>query len=170
MKIKTIRLSICECGFPVLRDDVPVGTEYEVDMDRRSSGKLICGGCKRTIDTTLVFVESNTVGRSSGYLPLGIFRETPTAPVKAVKPNCYECQYRRDLPGNAHSQCVHPKVGEPFPALLSAILDTPFGPHNALGITADPHGISKGWFAWPIDFDPTWLQTCNGFTKKQPLK
>lgn len=27
-----------------------------------------------------------------------------------MKPNCYECRHRRDVPGDAHSECVHPDV------------------------------------------------------------
>ena len=25
-------------------------------------------------------------------------------------PNCYECKYRRSLPGDAHSRCAHPRI------------------------------------------------------------
>jgi len=32
-----------------------------------------------------------------------------------------------------------------------------------LSVTGNPHGIKRGWFNWPWNFDPTWLQSCNGF-------
>ena len=32
-----------------------------------------------------------------------------------------------------------------------------------LEIVGDPIGIRGGWFMWPANFDPTWLQNCNGF-------
>jgi len=35
-----------------------------------------------------------------------------------MKPNCYKCVYRRNVPGSAHSRCVHPAfsdvTGSPF--------------------------------------------------------
>ncbi|QDV34962.1 hypothetical protein [Tautonia plasticadhaerens] len=62
------------------------------------------------------------------------------------KPNCYACIFRRNLPGDAHSQCANP----------------------AAAVTGDPHGIRKGWFAWPFNYDPLWLKSCDGFTPKQP--
>lgn len=35
-----------------------------------------------------------------------------------------------------------------------------------LHIQADPHGFRMGWFWWPVNFDPAWLQNCDGFTPK----
>jgi hypothetical protein len=35
-----------------------------------------------------------------------------------------------------------------------------------LNIVGHPTGIKRGWFMWPANFDPTWLQNCNGFEKK----
>lgn len=66
---------------------------------------------------------------------------------KLQKPNCYDCVHRGLLFGDAHSQCCHPRVCE-------------------LHVAGDPHGIEKGWFAWPFNFDPVWLQACDGFTPK----
>lgn len=31
-----------------------------------------------------------------------------------------------------------------------------------LGIEGNPHGIASGWFNWPYNFDPTWLDNCDG--------
>ena len=25
------------------------------------------------------------------------------------------------------------------------------------------HGRNKGWFLWPLNFDPVWLVSCDGF-------
>lgn len=79
------------------------------------------------------------------------------------KPNCYNCKFCKDIIGDAHKQCVHPKIGGErnifgFAAFLKG--------HNPLNITADPSGIKNGWFIWPINFDPVWLKTCNGY---QPI-
>ena len=87
---------------------------------------------------------------------------------KRLKPNCYECQYRRSIPGDAHSECVHPRLSEidriitGF-ALLSGQQSSAM---KRLNISADSYGIKKGWFYWPLNFDPAWLETCNGFIDK----
>ena len=61
------------------------------------------------------------------------------------KPNCYECIHQRTLPGDAHSQCANRKAE----------------------VRGNPHGIKNGWFMWPYNFDPVWLESCNGFTQKE---
>lgn len=32
-----------------------------------------------------------------------------------------------------------------------------------LGVVGSQHGIDNGWFNWPYNFDPLWLESCNGF-------
>lgn len=75
------------------------------------------------------------------------------------KPNCYECKHRREIPGDAHSSCaaVEPLVGM---AIMLGVLP------NHLGVVGDATGIKQGWFAWPINFDPIWLESCDGFEPK----
>lgn len=100
---------------------------------------------------------------------------------KAARPNCYQCKYRGEIPGNAHSKCLHPKVAEitndPLCQLVGLLgsrgiaalgvnlgRDEVLNPgKNPLGISGHQHGIKCGWFNWPINFDPTWLLTCDGF-------
>ncbi len=64
-----------------------------------------------------------------------------------MKPDCYKCVHMRGVPGDAHLGCNN------FQAK----------------VVGNPHGIKHGWFLWPLNFDPTWLVTCNGFSedKKQ---
>jgi len=57
---------------------------------------------------------------------------------------CYHCQHRRELPGNAHSSCA-----------LSTMAPPVF--HDL--------GLDMGWADWPFNFDPVWLQWCDGFEK-----
>jgi hypothetical protein len=57
---------------------------------------------------------------------------------------CYKCVHRLEIPGNAHTRCNN---------------------HNAK-VSGSEHGIRKGWFAWPLNFDPVWLESCNGFSDK----
>jgi hypothetical protein len=62
-----------------------------------------------------------------------------------LKPNCYECKHRRELMFHCHSYC---------------------GNRNAHVVGSDK-GKRMGWFNWPIDFDPVWLESCNGFEQKE---
>ena len=71
---------------------------------------------------------------------------------------CYTCVHRRDVPGDCHSACGHPKVMGLGVVLL--VLPAAVRPFVVEG---DPHGIAKGWFMWPINFDPVWLRRCDGY-------
>lgn len=75
---------------------------------------------------------------------------------KMDKPNCYKCKYRGNLPGDCHSVCEHPAIKDQF---ISVIIPPP-----ELNIKGNRHGIDHGWFWWPINFDPIWLERCDGFT------
>ena len=88
------------------------------------------------------------------------------------KPNCYECVHRKDVPGDSHSSCEHPGAqsahGNPMAKLMGTYFAkrTPIAPMpsvDGLKVSGDPHGIRRGWFAWPYNFDPVWLVECNGF-------
>ena len=80
-----------------------------------------------------------------------------------MKPNCYECKFRGSVPGDAHSCCK-------YPGTATGILDY-FSSKNPLiaeklNIKGNAHGIRSGWFMWPVNFDPVWLENCDGFTKE----
>lgn len=73
---------------------------------------------------------------------------------------CYTCKYRGRVPGDAHSRCD-------YPGNKSGLLDM-FMPENKeqarkLNIRANPHGVRMGWFMWPCNFDPRWLENCDGY-------
>lgn len=93
-----------------------------------------------------------------------------------MKPNCYDCRHRREIPGDCHSRCEHPRVGElnPLSALLSLLGKRIKGPcsglsdlQKSLGVTGNPHGAKNGWFCWPYNFDPVWLESCAGFEARK---
>ena len=91
------------------------------------------------------------------------------------KPNCHKCIYRRNIPGDAHSSCVHPDTGladSQFPEFeqLAAILGVGQGAKAimSLNIRANPVGVQRGWFMWPSNYDPVWLLNCDGFKSKEP--
>jgi hypothetical protein len=90
-----------------------------------------------------------------------------------MKPNCYDCQHRRDIAGDAHSRCAHPDLPEPSPlAELLAIFAgvgraAPVTGQAPFSVRGNATGIARGWFNWPFNFDPTWLEECGGFQVKQ---
>lgn len=77
MKVKFAKYSICICGFPMLDDSVPIGTEYDIDPDNKRPITFICGGCGKWIESVqCVYV--HTRGKShGGYLPEQIFEPVP---------------------------------------------------------------------------------------------
>lgn len=93
------------------------------------------------------------------------------------KLNCYDCKFRGRVPGSAHSSCKHPAVtGEKEDPLaeLFALGGYPVGilmdAAVKLDIQANAHGVRSGWFAWPYNFDPVWLENCNGFEAREVSK
>jgi len=70
---KFVKRSICECGFPVLAVDVPVGRTYTIRPEDTRELEMICGGCATRIRRTWVYVEGYGPGHQSGYLPVEIF-------------------------------------------------------------------------------------------------
>ena len=59
-----------------------------------------------------------------------------------MKTECYQCTHRKEIPGDAHSRCVKPDAA----------------------MVGNPHGIKKGWFMYPINFDPVWKERlCQNF-------
>ena len=55
---------------------------------------------------------------------------------------CWKCAHKRVVPGNCHIQCVKPD-------------------HN---MTGNDHGIRRGWFMYPLLFDPVWkTKLCSNF-------
>lgn len=82
------------------------------------------------------------------------------------QPNCYECKHRGTVPGAAHSSCNYPgNKTNPF-EILFGISDNA-EQAKKLEIKAKPRGVVSGWFYWPFDFDPVWLENCNGFERKE---
>lgn len=62
---------------------------------------------------------------------------------------CYRCKHRGEVNYSAHSFCKKPDSG----------------------MTGEKHGIEKGWFNYPINFDPCWKALmCNNFEEKQNIQ
>ena len=77
---------------------------------------------------------------------------------------CYKCKYRGNVPGDAHSCCCYPGNDTNIFAILS---QSNMLQAIKLEIKADAYGIRRGWFLWPINFDPVWLKNCKGYTPKE---
>lgn len=77
MTTPLIRLSFCECGFPCLRDEIPLGYEYEVDFHNVIDAQYVCGGCGSVSQIRAVAVAP------VGYLPLNLF-ELPNEQAHSV--------------------------------------------------------------------------------------
>lgn len=84
---------------------------------------------------------------------------------------CYKCPHHKTTPGDAHLECDHPIARAVGPNMLIAFgtgiangfninLKSPDGPLT-ISVYGKEHGIREGWFAWPINFDPIWLESCN---------
>ena len=69
---KYARESVCSCGFRVLNDGIPLGVEYQVDLDDTDTCVWQCGGCKKEQRLEAIFVLSRAGGHG-GYLPKMVF-------------------------------------------------------------------------------------------------
>ena len=88
-----------------------------------------------------------------------------------MKKKCRDCIHMRTIPGNAHIRCAHPSIktkNEGFAGIMGLLGGgLPVEAPKELNIKANPTGIAGGWFMFPLNFDPTWLLNCDGFTKGQ---
>lgn len=89
--------------------------------------------------------------------------------------NCFKCKHKGTVPGSCHSSCNHPDVADDkqdsFAGIMAVLASV--GRVSAvnigtvkLGIKGNELGIRKGWFNWPFNFDPVWLENCEGFESK----
>ena len=87
------------------------------------------------------------------------------------KPNCYQCKHRGTVPGSVHSRCNHPAneagLGDPLANIIAIFAGVgrvdPIQVDTGLNVKGNPHGIARGWFNHPWNFDPVWLESCDGF-------
>ena len=92
------------------------------------------------------------------------------------KPLCYGCEYRGSVAGDTHICCNHPLVVNNELIKVAALLRQGVimlgqkpdgGIFPPLEIEANEHGVKSGWFTWPINFDPVWLENCDGFKEDE---
>lgn len=90
--------------------------------------------------------------------------------------NCYACKHKRSIPGSTHIKCIHPSLGQlpedPLMNVMATLASvgrglTPRVSSNELNIRGNPNGIKQGWFNFPWNFDPTWLDNCDGYEPRE---
>jgi hypothetical protein len=54
---------------------------------------------------------------------------------------CYDCKHQREVPGNAHIQCVADWTSQEVLDIMRA---------------SSEHGRRNGWFFFPFVYDPIW--------------
>ena len=88
--------------------------------------------------------------------------------------DCWTCEFRGKVAGSAHIRCRHPSLDKindnPMLELMAIFASVGRAPQmnitsDALNIKGNPHGIRKGWFNFPLNFDPRWLENCDGYRK-----
>jgi hypothetical protein len=69
------RLTVCPCGDSALRDGIPLGTIYQIDLDSINTGFAYrCGKCGVTRRVTCVLASSTLAPESPlAWLPLALF-------------------------------------------------------------------------------------------------
>jgi len=98
-----------------------------------------------------------------------------------LKHNCYECEYRGTIPGDAHSCCNHPLVkknktiNNPLVELLQLFGSVgrvqPFTiAPKKMNMKFNEYGVKNNWCFFPFNFDPIWIENCNGFKSNVPKR
>lgn len=87
-------------------------------------------------------------------------------------PDCRRCKWSRREPSGAHLCCMHPATellwtlpGSRFVYVMgkgAGIVDYS-EQTKGLYVVGDETGKAIGAFNWPFNFDPLWLQECDGW-------
>lgn len=80
--------------------------------------------------------------------------------------------FEKNIPGDCHIKCEHPDLVKHRQRLLNEMLTmyqmnrrSPFLDvlMKEIGVEGGQTGIKSGWFNWPFNFDPVWLEKCDSF-------
>lgn len=81
--------------------------------------------------------------------------------------NCYSCKFKRNIPGNNHISCAKAKNENSASLMLVSILDRhKFQQilNQVYNFSVPDYAITSGWFQFPMNFDPSWIQgKCSQF-------
>ena len=68
------RLSVCNCGYSVLADEIQLGAKYTVDLESFKLGMYRCGRCGNRKEVQIVLASQQLhPGRPMAYLPAELF-------------------------------------------------------------------------------------------------
>ena len=90
--------------------------------------------------------------------------------------DCFSCKWKRRNSGTVHIRCVHSSLGpisdNPMMNMMAILASVGrakpmIASTKELNIRGTPTGIKRGWFNFPWDFDPTWLENCDGYEIKE---
>ena len=66
------------------------------------------------------------------------------------KQNCYSCGYKGNIAGSCHSSCTFDWVNSKLKPPKASL-----------------HGIKKGWYMFPFNYDPVWQEEpCKAYSKE----
>lgn len=77
------------------------------------------------------------------------------------KNNCYECPMRGEVAGSAHSSC---SLISDYGLRIRTSISVSAGKIKEIEVKGDEsvvfdrHGVENGWCAWPVNFDPVWVE------------
>ena len=77
------------------------------------------------------------------------------------KNDCYKCPHREQVRGSAHSACnafKNKAFAFAFSIKVASGECTGIDDNEGHLIKFHPHGVKMGWCAWPINFDPVWVE------------
>jgi hypothetical protein len=97
---------------------------------------------------------------------------------KIIMADCYNCKFRGEITGSAHSCC---EITKHIPALSkvnSEFMDIALmigkakikSSDGTSAVKINPEGVKNGWASWPLDFDPVWITSCELFKAKPKRK
>jgi hypothetical protein len=73
-RMRLAKLSVCQCGFPLLDESIPLGTEYLINEQDRDTAIFTCGGCNKTWCIKTVYVYYNGK-KQGGHMPSEVLEE-----------------------------------------------------------------------------------------------
>lgn len=88
--------------------------------------------------------------------------------------DCFSCIHKDFVPGSTHVICRHPFNDRIFKSRQGMIILLQLATKGftvqltpkELNLKLNSSGIKGGWCNYPFDFDPIWIENCDGFEEK----
>lgn len=72
--------------------------------------------------------------------------------------NCYSCKHKCNVPGDSHISCGQPNIRSQAMIISIAVLTGNSKVlEDFLNVRFNPHGVQNGWFNYPMNYDPIWM-------------